>query len=161
MRLYLGSDHAGFELKNHLVNHLAKQGHDVVDVGPHVYDAEDDYPAFCFHTGVKVVADPGSLGIVIGGSGNGEQIAANKVPGVRSALVWKTEIAELARQHNDSNVIAIGARQHTLDEATAFVEAFIATSFSGNDRHARRISQLADYEVARELPELPEPSATA
>jgi ribose 5-phosphate isomerase B len=161
MRLYLGSDHAGFELKNHLVNHLAKQGHDVVDVGPHVYDAEDDYPAFCFHTGVKVVADPGSLGIVIGGSGNGEQIAANKVPGVRSALVWKTEIAELARQHNDSNVIAIGARQHTLDEATAFVEAFIATSFSGNVRHARRISQLADYEVARELPELPAPSTTA
>ncbi|MEU8659676.1 ribose-5-phosphate isomerase [Actinoplanes philippinensis] len=161
MRLYLGSDHAGFELKNHLVNHLAKQGHDVVDVGPHVYDAEDDYPAFCFHTGAKVVADPGSLGIVIGGSGNGEQIAANKVPGVRSALVWKTEIAELARQHNDSNVIAIGARQHTLDEATAFVEAFIATSFSGDPRHARRIAQLADYEVARELPELPSPTATA
>ncbi|HWS32346.1 MAG TPA: ribose-5-phosphate isomerase [Actinoplanes sp.] len=161
MRLYLGSDHAGFELKNHLVNHLAKQGHDVVDVGPHVYDAEDDYPAFCFHTGAKVVADPGSLGIVIGGSGNGEQIAANKVPGVRSALVWKPEIAELARQHNDSNVIAIGARQHTLDEATAFVEAFITTPFSGNPRHARRISQLADYEVARELPELPKPSATA
>ncbi|MDI6102057.1 ribose-5-phosphate isomerase [Actinoplanes sp. NEAU-A12] len=161
MRLYLGSDHAGFELKNHLVNHLVKQGHDVVDVGPHVYDAEDDYPAFCFHTGVKVVADPGSLGIVIGGSGNGEQIAANKVPGVRSALVWKAEIAELARQHNDSNVIAIGARQHTLDEATAFVEAFISTSFSGDARHARRINQLAEYEVARALPELPESAATA
>ena len=161
MRLYLGSDHAGFELKNHLVNHLVKQGHDVVDVGPHVYDAEDDYPAFCFHTGAKVVADPGSLGIVIGGSGNGEQIAANKVPGVRSALVWKAEIAELARQHNDSNVIAIGARQHTLAEATAFVEAFIATSFSGDARHARRIDQLAGYEVARELPELPESTATA
>ncbi|MBW6432155.1 ribose-5-phosphate isomerase [Actinoplanes hulinensis] len=161
MRLYLGSDHAGFELKNHLVNHLNKQGHDVVDVGPHVYDAEDDYPAFCFHTGVKVVADPGSLGIVIGGSGNGEQIAANKVPGVRSALVWRTEIAELARQHNDSNVIAIGARQHTLDEATAFVEAFIATPFSGDARHARRIGQLADYEAARELPELPDSAAIA
>jgi ribose 5-phosphate isomerase B len=155
MRLYLGSDHAGFELKQHLVNHLIKQGHDVVDVGPHVYDPEDDYPAFCFHTGARVVADPGSLGIVIGGSGNGEQIAANKVPGVRSALVWKTEIAELARQHNDSNVIAIGARQHTLDEATAFVEAFIATPFSGNPRHARRISQLASYEKDRELPDLP------
>ncbi|MFC7535066.1 ribose-5-phosphate isomerase [Actinoplanes sp. GCM10030250] len=161
MRLYLGSDHAGFELKMHLVNHLIKQGHDVVDVGPHSYDPEDDYPAFCFHTGAKVVADPGSLGIVIGGSGNGEQIAANKVPGVRSALAWKTEIAELARQHNDSNVIAIGARQHTLDEATAFVEAFIATPFSGNERHARRIDQLAEYEVARELPELPESAPAA
>ncbi|MEU8237452.1 ribose-5-phosphate isomerase [Actinoplanes missouriensis] len=155
MRLYLGSDHAGFELKSHLVNHLIKQGHDVVDVGPHVYDPEDDYPAFCFHTGAKVVADPGSLGIVIGGSGNGEQIAANKVPGVRSALVWKAEIAQLARQHNDSNVIAIGARQHTLDEATAFVEAFIATPFSGDARHARRIAQLASYEQDRKLPALP------
>ncbi|MEU4694106.1 ribose-5-phosphate isomerase [Actinoplanes sp. NPDC023714] len=155
MRLYLGSDHAGFELKQHLVNHLIKQGHDVVDVGPHSYDPEDDYPAFCFHTGARVVADPGSLGIVIGGSGNGEQIAANKVPGVRSALVWKTEIAQLGRQHNDSNVMAIGARQHTLDEATAFVEAFIATPFSGDARHARRIAQLASYEKDRALPELP------
>ena len=144
MRVYLGSDHAGFELKNHLVNHLAKQGHDVVDVGPHVYDPEDDYPAFCLHTGARVVADPGSLGIVIGGSGNGEQIAANKVAGVRSALVWRVEIAQLARQHNDANVIAIGARQHTLDEAAAFVEAFLATPFSGNPRHARRIDQLAE-----------------
>ena len=155
MRVYLGSDHAGYELKMHLVNHLTKQGHDVVDVGPHVYDPEDDYPAFCFHTGARVVADEGSLGIVIGGSGNGEQIAANKVEGVRSALVWRTEIAELARQHNDANVIAIGAREHTLDEAAAFVETFLATPFSGNPRHARRIAQLADYEHTRKLPDLP------
>ena len=81
MRVYLGSDHAGYELKMHLVNHLGKQGYDVVDVGPHVYDPEDDYPAFCLATGAKVVADEGSLGIVIGGSGNGEQIAANKIGG--------------------------------------------------------------------------------
>ena len=156
MRLYLGSDHAGFELKMHLVNHLIKQGHDVVDVGPHAYDPEDDYPAFCLHTGARVVADPGSLGIVIGGSGNGEQIAANKIDGVRAVLVWKQEIAELSRTHNDANIISIGARQHTLDEATAFVETFIATPFSGNARHARRIGQLADYERSRELPALPE-----
>jgi ribose 5-phosphate isomerase B len=155
MRVYLGSDHAGFELKMHLVNHLAKQGHDVVDVGPHSYDPEDDYPAFCLHTGAQVVADEGSLGIVIGGSGNGEQIAANKITGVRCALVWRVEIAQLARQHNDANVISIGAREHTLDEATAFVEAFLATPFSGNPRHARRIAQLADYEAGRELPPLP------
>src|ERR687886_2774563 len=109
MRVYLGSDHAGYELKQHLVNHLATQGYDVVDVGPHVYDPEDDYPAFCLTTGARVVADPGSLGIVIGGSGNGEQIAANKVEGGRSALAWKVEIAQLARQHNDANVLAIGA----------------------------------------------------
>jgi ribose 5-phosphate isomerase B len=155
MRVYLGSDHAGYELKMHLVNHLIKQGHDVQDVGPHVYDPEDDYPAFCLHTGARVVADAGSLGIVIGGSGNGEAIAANKVEGVRAALVWRVEIAQLARQHNDANVISIGAREHTLDEATAFVEAFLATQFSGNPRHARRIGQLADWERTRELPELP------
>ncbi|RSM51635.1 ribose-5-phosphate isomerase [Actinoplanes sp. ATCC 53533] len=155
MRVYLGSDHAGFELKMHLVNHLAKQGYDVVDVGPHVYDPEDDYPAFCLATGAKVVADEGSLGIVIGGSGNGEQIAANKIPGVRSALAWKVEIAQLARQHNDSNVLSIGGREHTLDDATAMAEAFLTTPFSGSERHARRIAQLAEYESTRVLPPLP------
>src|SRR3954447_11719087 len=124
MRVYLGSDHAGYELKMHLVNHLGKQGYDVVDVGPHVYDPEDDYPAFCLATGAKVVADEGSLGIVIGGSGNGEQIAANKIAGVRSALVWRVEIAKPARQHNDSNVCSIGAREHSPEEAESFAEAF-------------------------------------
>src|SRR3954471_17467320 len=117
MRVYLGSDHAGYELKMHLVNHLSKQGYDVVDMGPHVYDPEDDYPAFCLTTGAKVVADEGSLGIVIGGSGNGEQIAANKIAGVRWARVWRVEIAKLARQHNDSNVCSIGAREHSPEEA--------------------------------------------
>ena len=155
MRVYLGSDHAGFELKNHLVEHLQKQGHEVVDVGPHEYDSEDDYPPFCLHTGARVVADPGSLGVVIGGSGNGEQIAANKIAGVRSALVWRVEIAQLARQHNDSNVCSIGAREHTPEEAAAFVDAFLATPFSGNTRHQRRIDQLADYERTRTLPALP------
>src|SRR6185295_11392422 len=151
MRVYLGSDHAGYELKMHLVNHLITHAHAVEDVGPHVYDPEDDYPAFCLHTGSRVVADEGSLGIVIGGSGNGEQIAANKIDGVRAALVWRTEIAQLARQHNDANIISLGAREHTLDEATAF----LATPFSGNARHARRIAQVADYEQTRKLPDLP------
>ncbi|NGM13478.1 ribose-5-phosphate isomerase [Verrucosispora sp. WMMA2044] len=155
MRVYLGSDHAGFELKVHLANHLAKQGYEVVDIGPHAYDPEDDYPAFCLHAGTRVVADPGSLGVVIGGSGNGEQIASNKVAGVRSALAWNVETAQLGRQHNDANVVAVGARQHTLDEATAIVEAFLTTSFSGSDRHARRIAQVAEYERTRQLPDLP------
>ncbi|MEU4776560.1 ribose-5-phosphate isomerase [Micromonospora sp. NPDC023633] len=155
MRVYLGSDHAGFELKVHLVNHLTKEGHDVVDVGPHAYDPDDDYPAFCLHTGDRVVADDGSLGVVIGGSGNGEQIAANKVAGVRAALAWSIDTAQLAREHNDANVVAVGARQHTLDEATAIVEAFLTTPFSGNERHARRIAQVADYENTRQLPTLP------
>jgi ribose 5-phosphate isomerase B len=155
MRVYLGSDHAGFELKVHLANHLAMQGYDVVDVGPHGYDPDDDYPTFCLHTGDRVVADETGLGVVIGGSGNGEQIAANKVAGVRAALAWSVETAQLARQHNDANVVAIGARQHTLDEATGIVEAFLNTPFSGNERHARRIAQVAEYERTRELPELP------
>jgi ribose 5-phosphate isomerase B len=155
MRVYLAADHAGYELKVHLANHLAKQGYEVSDVGPHEFDPDDDYPAFCLHAGARVVADPGSLGVVIGGSGNGEQIAANKVVGVRAALAWNIETAQLARTHNDANVVAIGARQHTLDEATTLVEAFLSTGFSGNDRHARRIAQVAGYEVDRELPPLP------
>jgi ribose 5-phosphate isomerase B len=155
MRVYLGADHAGYELKVHLVNHLAKQGYEVVDVGAHEYDPDDDYPAYCLHTGARVVADPGSLGIVIGGSGNGEQIAANKIKGVRAALAWNLETAQLARQHNDANVVAIGARQHTLDEAAALAEAFLSTPFSGNERHARRIAELADFEKSGELPTLP------
>ncbi|MEU9743106.1 ribose-5-phosphate isomerase [Micromonospora chersina] len=155
MRVYLGSDHAGFELKVHLANHLAKQGYEVVDVGPHAFDPDDDYPAFCLHTGQRVVDDQGSLGVVIGGSGNGEQIAANKVAGIRAALAWNIDTAQLAREHNDANIVAIGGRQHTLDEATALVEAFLTTPFSGNPRHARRIAQVADYEQSRQLPDLP------
>ncbi|RKF23921.1 ribose-5-phosphate isomerase [Micromonospora globbae] len=155
MRVYLGSDHAGYELKVHLASYLANQGYEVVDVGPHVFDPDDDYPAFCLHTGDRVVADAGSLGVVIGGSGNGEQIAANKIAGVRAALAWSVETAQLAREHNDANIVAVGARQHTLDEATAIVEAFLTTPFSGNERHARRIGQVAAYEASRQLPPLP------
>ncbi len=155
MRVYLGSDHAGYELKVHLADHLARQGYELVDVGPHEFDPDDDYPAFCLHTGARVVADPGSLGVVIGGSGNGEQIAANKVAGIRAALAWSVETAQLARQHNDANVVAVGARQHTLDEAAAIVEAFLTTPFSGGERHVRRIAQVADYEQTGKLPKLP------
>jgi ribose 5-phosphate isomerase B len=155
MRVYIGSDHAGFELKQHLVGFLQDQGHEVFDVGPHAYDAEDDYPTFCFHTGTRVLADPGSLGVVIGGSGNGEQIAANKVPGIRAALAWNIATAGLGRQHNDANVVAIGARMHTAEEAAAIVTEFLGTSFSGDERHARRIKQVAAYEADHELPPLP------
>jgi ribose 5-phosphate isomerase B len=149
MRLHIAADHAGYELKSHLVEHLTAAGHDVVDHGAHTYDALDDYPSFCFAAGEAVVAEPGSLGIVIGGSGNGEQIAANKVTGVRAVLAWSLDTARLGRQHNDANVIAVGGRQHSLDEATSFVEAFVAEPFSDDARHQRRIDQLADYEAAR------------
>ncbi|HOU93687.1 MAG TPA: ribose-5-phosphate isomerase [Polyangiaceae bacterium] len=149
MRIHIAADHAGFELKAHLVAHLGAAGHDVVDHGAHEYDSQDDYPSFCFAAGQAVVAEPGSLGIVIGGSGNGEQIAANKVPGVRAALAWNLDTARLARQHNDANVISVGGRQHTVEESTSFIEAFLAEPFSGDPRHQRRINQLADYEASR------------
>ncbi|HEX2773037.1 MAG TPA: ribose-5-phosphate isomerase [Micromonosporaceae bacterium] len=155
MRVYLGSDHAGYELKMHLISHLAKRGYEVIDVGPRAFDPDDDYPAYCLHTGTQVVADPGSLGVVIGGSGNGEQIAANKVAGVRAALAWNSDTAQLAREHNDANIVAVGARQHTLDDATAIVEAFLTTPFSGGSRHQRRIDQVMAYEKSHQLPELP------
>lgn len=155
MRVYLGSDHAGFELKAHLASELARDGHEIVDVGPATYDPDDDYPAFCLHTGARVVADPGSLGVVIGGSGNGEQIAANKVAGVRAALAWNLETAKLCREHNDANVVGIGARQHSAEEATEIVRAFLATPFSDGQRHVRRIEQISAYEDGGELPALP------
>ena len=149
MRVHLGCDHAGYELKEMLARHLRNAGHDVVDHGAHAYDAEDDYPAFCFEAAEGVVEEPGSLGIVIGGSGNGEQIAANKVPGVRAALGWSVETATLAREHNDANVLGLGARMHTTEEAFAIVSAFLATPFSGTPRHQRRIDQVAEYESDR------------
>ncbi|MPV38307.1 ribose-5-phosphate isomerase [Georgenia subflava] len=149
MRIHIAADHAGFELKVAIVEHLSAAGHDVVDHGAAAYDAEDDYPPMCFAAGQAVVADPGSLGIVLGGSGNGEQIAANKVPGVRAALAWNTETATLARAHNDANVISIGARQHSVDEAIGLVEAFLAEPFSGEARHQRRIDLLSAFEAGR------------
>ncbi|SFO39121.1 ribose 5-phosphate isomerase B [Pseudonocardia ammonioxydans] len=146
MRVYLGSDHAGFEVKGKLVEYLTGKGIEAVDVGAPTYDALDDYPAWCIETARRVVADAGSLGIVLGGSGNGEQIAANKVAGIRAALAWNAATATLAREHNDAQVIGVGARQHSFDEVTAIVDAFLATPFSGDERHQRRIDQMLDYE---------------
>ena len=152
MRVHIGSDHAGFEAKAALVAALIERGHEVADHGPSEYDAVDDYPPFCLATGAAVVADAGSLGIVLGGSGNGEQMAANKVDGVRAALVWSEETAQLAREHNDANVISVGARMHDAADVLRFVEVFLQTPFSGDSRHVRRIDQLADYERTGVLP---------
>ena len=132
-----------------LIDALTEDGHEVVDHGPHEYDAEDDYPVFCIPAAEAVVADPGSLCIVIGGSGNGEQIAANKVKGARAALAHSIETAKLGRQHNDANVVAIGGRMHTEEEALELVRIFLATPFSGDERHARRIRLMAEYEESR------------
>ena len=155
MRVYLGSDHAGYELKQHLVQWLTSAGHEPVDCGPHIYDAVDDYPPFVLRAAERTAADPEALGIVIGGSGNGEAIAANKVKGVRAALAWSVETAELGREHNNANVVSVGARMHSLDEATKFVEVFVNTPFSQDPRHIRRIDMISEYETTGELPPVP------
>ncbi|WP_027927817.1 ribose-5-phosphate isomerase [Amycolatopsis benzoatilytica] len=154
MRIYLGADHAGLELKNHFAERLSGLGYDVTDVGPAAYDAGDDYPPFCVEAARRVVADEGSLGIVVGGSGNGEQIAANKVPGARAALAWNEDTARLARQHNNALLAGIGARMHTVEEADRIVDAFLTTEFEGG-RHQRRIDLLSEYERTGEPPALP------
>jgi ribose 5-phosphate isomerase B len=155
MRVYLGSDHAGYELKQAIIEHLESGGHEPIDCGAYTYDAEDDYPAFCIATAEKTVADPGSLGIVIGGSGNGEQIAANKVPGARCALAWSVETASLARQHNNAQLIGIGGRMHPVEDALSFVDAFLTTAWSEAPRHQRRIDILAEYEKTHVAPAVP------
>jgi ribose 5-phosphate isomerase B len=147
MRVFLGSDHAGFQLKARLVEHLRTLGHEPIDCGAHSYDPADDYPPPCIAAATRTAAEPGSLGIVIGGSGNGEQIAANKVRGIRAALVWSEDTARLAREHNDANVISIGARNHPEADALRFVEIFLDTPFSGEQRHVRRIAMLEEYEA--------------
>lgn len=155
MRIHIATDHAGLDLSQKIQAHLREQGHDVVDHGPTAYDALDDYPAFCINAAHAVIVDQQAgieaLGVVFGGSGNGEQIAANKVKGVRAALVWNDSTALLARQHNDANVISIGARQHTEDEAIRFIDLFVAEPFSEEERHARRIAQLAEYEATGDI----------
>ncbi|WP_084074886.1 ribose-5-phosphate isomerase [Demequina sp. NBRC 110052] len=149
MRLHIAADHAGFELKQHLIEHFSAAGVEVVDHGAYEYDALDDYPSFCISAAEAVKETPGDLGIVIGGSGNGEQLAANRVAGIRAALIWSVETAKLARQHNDAQVGSIGARMHSLEDATAIAEAFVSEPFSGDERHQRRIDLMLDYEAGR------------
>jgi ribose 5-phosphate isomerase B len=155
MRVHIGADHAAFEAKNALAETLRDAGHEVVDHGPFVYDADDDYPSFCLRAAEAVVRDQDSLGVVLGGSGNGEQIAANKVRGVRAALAWNKETAELAREHNNANVLSIGARLHGSDELNSFVDTFLHTPYSDEERHTRRIGMISQYETSGALPPLP------
>ena len=154
-RVHIATDHAGMELSAHLVKHLTANGYDVVDHGPTEYDALDDYPSFCINAALAVVADQEAgvhaLGIVLGGSGNGEQIAANKVKGVRAALAWNHATATLAREHNDANVVAVGGRQHSVEEATSLIEAFLQEPFSNDERHRRRIGKIATYEITGDI----------
>jgi ribose 5-phosphate isomerase B len=156
-RVHIATDHAGMELSAHLVGHLNSQGYEVIDHGPKEYDALDDYPSFCINAAEAVFTDQAAgrpaLGIVLGGSGNGEQIAANKVKGIRAALAWNPSTAKLARQHNDANVVAVGGRQHSVDDATALIDAFLQEPFSEDERHLRRIAKITQYETTGTVPE--------
>ena len=155
MRIHIATDHAGLDLSHFLIRELTKQGHEVFDHGPTSYDPLDDYPSFCINAALAVVADQQAgvqaLGIVLGGSGNGEQIAANKVKGIRAALAWNESTAKLAREHNDANVIAVGARQHTQDESLQLIEYFVAEPFSNDERHVRRIGKIGAYEQTGDI----------
>ena len=153
MRVHLGSDHAGFALKARVTERLRELGHEPVDHGPHRFVADDDYPPHCLRAALGAVGEPGSLGIVIGGSGNGEAIAANKVKGARCALAHSEETARLAREHNDANVLSLGARMVSEEQALRFVDLFVSTPFRGEPRHARRIAQLAAYESTGDVPD--------
>ncbi len=156
MRVYLGSDHAGFALKGHLIEWLAKAGHEPVDCGPSAEHDDDDYPPYVMLAAHSAVHDPSSLGIVIGGSGNGEQIASNKIPGVRAAVAWSEETAQLTRLHNNANVLSLGARMYAVEEAVSFTRVFVETAFSGEPRHVRRLAMISDYEATGDLPALPD-----
>jgi len=151
MRIHIGSDHAGLDFKNELITHLVMGGHDVTDHGPYEYDALDDYPDFCIPCAQAVAKDPTSLGIVLGGSGNGEQMAANKVKGIRAALVWSIETAKLAREHNNANIISLGGRMHEADFVKLLIDIFIATPFSKDERHIRRIDKIGNFESTGEI----------
>lgn len=149
MQIHLGTDHAAFYLKEELKKRLIEAGHEVVDHGAVEYDSQDDYNEFCSAAAEATVANPGSFGIVLGGSGNGEQIMANKVPGVRAALCYNTDLARLCREHNNANVLSIGARFTAADAAWDICQVFLNTKFSGDERHQRRIDKISAYEQNR------------
>ena len=140
----IGSDHAGFELKAHLVEDLTKAGHKVDDHGTHSTDSID-YPPICAAVGRAVRDGKADMGIVLGGSGQGEQIAANKVRGVRAALCNDMYLAEMARSHNDANVLSMGGRVVTFELAEQILHTFLTTPFEGG-RHERRVAQLTEIE---------------
>ncbi len=154
-RIHIGGDHAAYDVLVDLVETLTADGHDVVNHGPFAYDALDNYPVFVLRAAQAVAAEEGSFGIVLGGSGNGEQIAANKVAGIRAALCYSDELATLAREHNDAQVISIGGRMNTIEQIRSMVRTFITTPFSGAARHQVRIDMIGAYETDGTVPPLP------
>lgn len=148
MKIHIASDHAGYEMKNFLKYRLLDMGHTVTDHGPQEYSPEDDYPDFIIPCAEAVITDHQSLGVIVGGSGEGEQISANKVEGVRAIEYYgkDLDIVKFGRDHNDANIISLGQRFMTNDEALEAVLMFIETPFSNEDRHIRRIEKVEKYE---------------
>lgn len=144
MKIYIASDHAGFEMKEKLVSFLRMTGHDVEDLGAKKFDENDDYPEYILPLARKVAENPESRGIILGGSGQGEAIAANRIDGVRAAEYYggNKKIVTLSREHNDSNVLSLGARFVSVEEAKEAIRLWLATPFSGDERHTRRIREI-------------------
>lgn len=149
MKIAIGSDHAGYDYKQRIIAHLRQNGHEVVDHGTHSAESTD-YPLWIIPTAEAVVRGEAELGIVLGGSGNGEAMAANKVKGVRCGLCWSDETAELSRKHNNANVLSIGQRMVSIEIALRLVDIFLKTPFEGG-RHVKRIEELARYEAGQPM----------
>ena len=145
MKISIGSDHAGFQYKQAIAEMLRSQGHDIIDCGTHSAESTD-YPLWCIPAAEKVAKGEAEKGVVLGGSGNGEAIAANKVKGIRCAVAWSEETAKLASQHNNANVLSIGERMVSLELAKRLVDLWLSTPFEGG-RHVARIEELARYEA--------------
>lgn len=147
MKISIGSDHAGYSYKTRFIAYLKEQGHEVLDFGTNSPEA-CNYPKFVIPAAEAVAQGKAERGIVLGGSGNGEAIAANKVRGIRCALCWNTETAELSRRHNDANVLSIGERMVSYEIALDILKIWLATSFEG-DRHISRLQEVTQYDNSR------------
>ena len=145
--IYLASDHGGYELKELLKSFLKEEGFEAQDLGAYSLDPNDDYPDFIIPLARKVAQEPGSLGIISGRSGNGEAIAANKIKGIRAAVCTNEEMARKAKEHNDANILSLGADYMSIDQAKNVVKAFLDTPFSNDERHMRRIEKIKKIEI--------------
>lgn len=148
MKIYIGADHGGYRLKEELKVFLTTEGYEVEDMGGYKLDQQDDYPDFIFPVAQKVASQPGSRGIVLGRSGIGEAVAANKVKGIRAALCLTPEMAKKAREHGDANILSLGADLIDVKPAEEVVRTFLETPFSQEERHKRRIEKIKEYESA-------------
>lgn len=147
--IYLGSDHAGFELKEQIADALAAADQEFTDLGPGELDQDDDYPDYAFAVGAAVADNPGAFGILVCGSAQGVCIAANKVKGIRAVAVTDPQDAERSREHNDANVLCLSGWNLKIEDVAPIVDAFVSTEFTGEERHVRRLGKIADYEEER------------